>query len=49
MFCTGEHYLYFFRHGYMKMTVDDFDPLNANLSAHVTHTGHAKKLGKTIN
>ena len=47
MFCTGDHYLYFFRHGYIRLTVDNFDPNNPNLSAHATHTGHAKKRAKS--
>ena len=46
MFCTGDHYLYFFRQGFIRLAVDNFDPKNTNLNAHATHTDHAKKRAK---
>jgi len=46
LFCTGDKYLFFFRHAYIRLTVDDFQADNATLSIHATHTSHAKKRAK---
>ena len=34
--------------GYVRMCIDDYDPLNNTLSIHSTHTIHAKKRAKDL-
>lgn len=43
VFCTGKHFIYFYHHAYIRMTLYDFDMGKDNIEIHTTHTIHAKQ------